>query len=275
MNDSGTGAKAWDDSVAGWKKWDKNVLENLQPIGERLLELVEIKTTDVVLDVATGTGQPGLTAAQKAAKVAGVDVSAEMVKAANEKARALGVNNYEAVVADALSLPFPDNSFDAVVCRHGVMFFPDPLLGLKEMARVLKRGGRMAVSVWGPPERNPRVALAMKVLREMGLVGAPKSGEPGLFALSEKGKLLKLLDEAGFSHGTAEEEISGESAFQSAEEYWGFISEVPAPVVKALGAADEAAREAVREKVTAEALKWERDGKIVFPWSARIASGRK
>ena len=141
----------WNALSSGWKKWDAFIMEWFRPVGEKLLEMASLEDGFLVLDVATGSGEPGLSAAKRIGKgrVIGVDPSEEMLAIAREKAKHLGVRNYETRLLESATLPFAADHFNAVTCRFGVMFFPDMLFGVKEMVRVLKPGCWLAVSVWG------------------------------------------------------------------------------------------------------------------------------
>ena len=140
----------------GWKKWDELFMDFLKPMGDEIIKLLDPKDTDLILDVASGTGEPGLTIANKLkfGKVVVTDLAEDMLAVAKENAHRRGISNIEIFPCDVCEMPFEDNTFDAVSCRFGFMFFPDMLLAAKEMARVLKPGGRIATSVWNIPEKN-------------------------------------------------------------------------------------------------------------------------
>src|SRR5213593_3139800 len=128
------------------------------PITQALIEDADIIEGDAVLDVAGGAGEPSLTIAERVAPTGSVtctDVTSEIVAAAESEAQRRGVTNVIFQQCSADSLPFENNSFDAVVCRLGVMFFPDPLAALREMLRVTRREGVIALAVWGTSELNP------------------------------------------------------------------------------------------------------------------------
>ena len=266
--------KLWDQAAPGWKKWDGFTMEFLNPIGEKILDAALLKDGYYVLDVATGTGSPGLNAAKRIpkGKVIGIDLSEEMVNLANEKARKLGIKNYEARIYNAGDLPFDDNSFDAVVCRFGIMFFPDMLSGLKELVRVLKPGKRVSLSVWNVPEKNPWTAVR-ETIHEMLDLPLPPVDAPGMFRCSKPGTLTSLFNEAGLKD-VKEIEVTGKINFDSAEQYWNFTTEVAAPITMALAKADEATRERVKQ-TTINAIKAEANEKISFDWSAWVAWGVK
>ena len=147
---------AWNKFSPGWKKWDDLAMDFLKPVGDEIIRLINPKGADIVLDIAAGTGEPGLTIATmlKGGKVIITDLSEDMLEIARENAMNRGIQNIETRACDVCELPFADNTFDAISCRFGFMFFPDMLLAAKEMVRVLKPGGRIATSVWNVPEKN-------------------------------------------------------------------------------------------------------------------------
>src|SRR5437763_83182 len=123
-----------------------------QPVTESLIKEADLTEGDAVLDVAGGSGEPSLTIAETVGPTGSVtytDAVAEMVTAAESEAQRRGLTNVTFRQCAADSLPFEDNSFDAVVCRLGIMFFPDPLAGLREMLRVTKRWARLSLAGWG------------------------------------------------------------------------------------------------------------------------------
>ncbi|HMK05000.1 MAG TPA: class I SAM-dependent methyltransferase, partial [Ferruginibacter sp.] len=117
---------SWNNSSAGWKKWDDLTMDFLKPTGDMIIELVDPKDGDIILDIAAGTGEPGLTIASKlkSGKVIMTDLSEEMLEIARKNATREGIKNIDTRVCDVSELPFADNSFDAISCRFGFMFFP-------------------------------------------------------------------------------------------------------------------------------------------------------
>ncbi|TAJ20416.1 MAG: methyltransferase domain-containing protein [Dehalococcoidia bacterium] len=268
----------WNTFSAGWKKQDDFVVEWLRPVGTTLIEQAALRDGDVALDAATGTGEPGLSAAARvgSGKVVGVDISEQMVVIAAEKARQKGISNYEARVTDESALPFADASFDAVLCRFGVMFFPDPPRGVRELARVLKPGRRLALAAWAEPQKNAWATTASRVVNELLALPAPPPDAPGIFRHAAPGLLSSLLDQAGL-HDAEVTEVTGEATFESPEAYWVFITDVVAPVATALKNIDAPQREAVKQAVLAAAAASASPGstEIRLPWSALVASATK
>jgi len=266
----------WNKFSTGWKKQDDLVTGWLRPVGEKLIEVVELRDDYIVLDAATGTGQPGLSAATKLAKgtVIGSDISEEMLRIAQENARTMGIQNYSTKVCDESSLPFPDDHFDAVLCRFGVMYFPDMYTGIKELVRVVKPGRKIALSAWTEPGKNPWATTASRVVNQMLQLPPPPSDAPGIFRCADYGTLSSLLNQAGL-HNVGQVEVSGEIAFDSAEHYWEFITDVVAPIATALNNVGPEERQRVKDAVIKAAEEREQGNVVSFGWSAWVGSGEK
>ena len=264
----------WNLASQGWRKWDKVLMDWLRPVGEKILESVLIEDDYVVLDFATGSGEPGLSAAKRVGKgsVIGADFSEEMLRIAYEKAKSLGVKNYETRLLDSPTLPFSSGYFDAVTCRFGVMFFPDILTGLREMTRVLKPNRRLAVSVWGPQDKRA-LAVAQIIAKSLQLpVPAPDS--PGPYRCSERGMITCLLSKSGLDD-VEEFELTGQVTWDSPEQYWEYMTVSPL-LTTALRNANEESREKTRREVLAALSPVKgSDGKISFNWVAWVDSGIK
>lgn len=264
----------WNKFSGGWEKWDTWVINWLAPIGNQLIEGALVQSNDHVLDVSTGTGEPGLTAAKKAARVVATDVAQDMVEIARRNAKARGLDNFEAQVADAQNLPFAEAEFDAVVCRLGVMYFADPAAGVKEMARVLKPGRKLALAAWSEPAKNPWATTAAGVINKLLNLPTPPADAPGVFRCSQPGKLSDFLREAGLKE-VNQVEVTGQATYESPENYWEFVMDVVAPVATPLGNADAATREKAKQAVIEATKPYQKGGKVVFPWACWVASGRK
>jgi len=202
--------ESWDKFSPGWKKWDEFTMEFLVSHGEEIIRHVKPGGSDLVLDIAAGTGEPGLTIAQMLTdgKVIVTDLSESMLQVAREKAEASEITNLETRIADACELPFDDNTFDVVSCRLGFMFFPDMLLATKEIARVLKPSGRIATTVWGDPEKNFWVTCMVQNIKKYIETPTPPEGAPGIFRCSEIGLIAELFKQAGLMN-IVEKEVSG------------------------------------------------------------------
>lgn len=239
--------ESWNKFSPGWKKWDELTMEFLESHSVEIIRHIKPRNSDLVLDIAAGTGEPGLTIAPMLTdgKVIVTDLSEGMLQVAREKAEASGVNNLEIMIADACELPFDDNTFDIVSCRLGFMFFPDMLLATKEMARVLKPTGRITTTVWGNPEKNFWFTCIVQNIKKYIDMPTASEGTPGLFRCSEIGFIAELFNQAGLKN-IVEKEVPGKITCQNPEEYWNFITEIAPPFVAALGNADEETVEKIR-----------------------------
>ncbi|MBI2546721.1 methyltransferase domain-containing protein [Candidatus Woesearchaeota archaeon] len=268
--------KSWDAFAHGWKKHDTFMMHKLKPVGDALLEAAKLQDGYNVLDVATGTGEPGITAAALVGKgaVIGTDLSQEMVAIALEHARRKGVMNYTAEVADATKLPFADAAFDAVICRFGVMFFPDPAAAVQEMVRVAKPGRAVALSAWALPQKNPWVTVIGGIVNKALNIEPPAADAPQVFRFADSGKLAGLLKGAGLKQVSLTEQ-EGITAFGSPEQYWEIMTEIAAPIAMALRSAYEDKVAEIREAVIRAAQQYAKNGRLEFPYSAWIVSGIK
>ncbi len=251
-------------------------MKALQPTGSEIIRLLHVEDADMVLDVAAGTGEPGLTIATMLTdgKVVISDLSENMLAIAKESAAKRGIRNVEIHVCDACDLPFADNTFDAVSCRLGFMFFPDMLLAAKQMFRVLKPGGRIATSVWNAPEKNFwATAISGSVMKNMQLSPPPPEA-PGLFRCAKNGLIQGLFKQAGFKN-TSEKEVTGHLDFESIDVYWNMITEVTPPLVEALGNADDATKQKVKNEVYQTVEQRYPDGNISMDAHALVIYGEK
>ena len=147
----------WDRFASGWEKWDRVVDSVNGPVGAAMIDALRIGDDQRHLDVASGTGEPGLTIAGLAAhgRVTLTDIAPEMLAAAERRAAARHLTNVEVRECSADQLPFDDATFDSVSCRFGLMFVPDLDEAAAELVRVLRPGGRLCAAVWAEPAANP------------------------------------------------------------------------------------------------------------------------
>lgn len=192
--------KQWSVSAPFWEKHREVIRQMFAPITKALIEDARIGSGHKVLDIATGPGEPALTAATLVGPegtVFGIDPVPEMVAAARRAADHLGRGNARFEVATADHLPFPANYFDAVLSRFGVMFFPVPVDGVREMLRVLKPGQKIALAVWHFAAKNPFHHSIAKVMERYVDSPPPAPDAADAFRFAVPGKLLDVLVEAG------------------------------------------------------------------------------
>ena len=190
----------WRDNAKYWTKHAATIRSMFAPVTRALIENAGIRPGNSVLDVAGGAGEPSLTIAEfvgPSGSVTCTDVVPEMVAGAQRDAQRRGITNVQFRVCAADALPFPDNSFDVAVSRLGVMFFPDPLAGAREMLRVIKPGGVIAFVVWHKSELNPFCYIVNSIM-EQHVESPPADPDgPGAFRFAEPGKLAGVLTRAG------------------------------------------------------------------------------
>lgn len=223
----------WDTVAAGWRKWWETIERGAQRLSDRMVDIAAIKPGHRVLDIATGIGEPAVTAAKRVGsdgRVTATDQSQQMLAIAKERAADLGLQNVEFREIDGESLDFSDDSFDAALCRWGLMFMPDVAGALRGIRRCLVPGGWFAAATWAEPPKVPMLSLPMGVLREMVNVPQPPPGAPGPLSLADTGALERNLTDAGFS-GIKIERITVTIDAASSDEYVSMLKDVAAPIV--------------------------------------------
>lgn len=194
--------EAWRESAQYWAKHSDMIRIMFMPLTRALVEHAGIHEGQAVLDVAGGSGEPSLTIAGivgPAGSVTCTDAVEEMVETARREARRRGITNVQFRQCMADALPFPSDSFDVAVCRLGAMFFPDPVAGIREMLRVTKPGGSLALAVWHKSELNPFCHVITGVIDRHINPGAVDPDAPNAFRFAEPGKLAGVMTEAGAS----------------------------------------------------------------------------
>ncbi len=181
----------WAGLSAGWEKWDAVIMDQLAPVSTAMIERLDIADDQQHLDIAAGTGEPGLSIAKLSpnGRVVVTDLVAEMLDIAARRARAQGVTNIETQVCSADDLPFDDGTFDSVSVRFGYMFFPDVAQATAEFVRVLEPGGRLCASVWVKPEENPWTSIAMQAIATEVVVAPPDPDGPNMFRCAAPGSV--------------------------------------------------------------------------------------
>lgn len=183
------------------EKWKAKSAAMGKPVTDALVEYARPQAGMRVLDLASGTGEPAITIAGRVGEqgqVTAFDLSADLLEIAQERARVRGFRHFSTQQGDAHSLPFPDNSFDLVTSRFGVMFFRDPEQAIGEVRRVLRPAARACFLVWGAFEQ-PYWQSTMGVVRRHVGGTLLEDGGPNPFLFAEAGSLSAVLRSAGFA----------------------------------------------------------------------------
>jgi len=267
----------WGSAAKGWHDWQELIVSGTAGVSKRLVEIAGIKAGDRVLDVAAGSGEPALTAAQVVGpegEIVATDISPEMLSYAGERAAAARIDNIDFIEADASSLDFPPASFDAALSRWGIIFEPEAEAAAGRIRGFLKPGGRMAISSWGPPERVPMLAVPMRTVMTQLNVPPPPPGTPGPLSRPTSDAIAGLLEGGGFSDIQVEQ-LEVELEWDSPEEFARFAREIAPPITALLANHPPDVREATWAAV-AEAVRPHADanGRVRLANLVLLASGR-
>jgi SAM-dependent methyltransferase len=244
--------REWTAAAVGWRKWiDTIEAENAGRVLTRvLLEEAAVRRGHRVLDVGSGYGEPGLSAAKAVGPTGHVtclDISADMLAFAEERGRSCGLANVTFVEGDIETTQLEPEGFDVVLSRATLMYAADPLGTLQRLKASLRPGGRLAVAVWATPDK---VAFATPVPVMVNMLGidVPTAG-PGPFALGGDGVLESLVREAGFA-----DVVSGTTVVTyqtpSAEACTGWVRDVAPPITELIADQPVSVQEQVWERVT-------------------------
>ncbi len=243
-----------------------------EPWSKYLIEFANIKPGEHVLDLACGTGIVArrvapLVGSQGA--VIGLDRNQNMIAGARVAAEREGLM-IEWHTGSAEQLPFPDSSFDLILCQFGLMFFSDKHAALNEMHRVLRTSGRLVLSVWQSLARHPFYQILHNVsLRHLG-----KSGVEEVFSLGNAEELRGLLTDAGFSPVEIEP-ASITARFQNPKEFLDWEIDVDPSETPGLQHLDAEAQktimDAVRQDLEAPLREVMQNDQVVLPFHALIA----
>lgn len=197
-----TTRQQWQETAAAWDRWGPTLEGWLGPATEAMLDAAGVRPGARVLDVAAGTGGQTLAAARRVGPdgyVLATDISPAILEYAAGAARNAGLANVETRELDGESLAgVEDESFDAVISRVGLIYFPDRQGALAEMKRVLRPGGRVAAVVYSTPESNRFFSVPVEIVRRHAKLGPPLPGQPGPFSLSTEKSLADAYEQAGF-----------------------------------------------------------------------------
>lgn len=237
----------WDTAAAGWNAHAEEVRAWLHKPTDAMCRMAGVGVGSRVLDVAAGSGDQTLAVARLVGPqgyVLATDLSPAIVVLAQDNARHAGFGHVEARVADGEGLGVTEASFDAAVCRLGLMFFPDPLRGLREIHRALRPGGGLCTMVFSRPERNPCLAMLMSTaLEHAGLPPRDPYQAGGLLSLGQPGRIDALFRSAGF-HDVATTAFEAPFRLPSVEHYLAFVRSSASPILQILGRLDAPAAEA-------------------------------
>jgi ubiquinone/menaquinone biosynthesis C-methylase UbiE len=192
----------------GWERRRAFIEQTTAPVRDWMIDALAPQPGQTVLELAAGAGDLGFAAAAAlgdTGRLISTDISPAMLDVARRRGAELGIENVDFRLMDAERIELEDDSVDGILCRFAYMLVLDPQAALTEARRVLRAGGRLALAVWGPPERNPFFSLIGKALVRRGHLPPPDPAEPGIFALADSKRTQMLLEGAGFRDARLED----------------------------------------------------------------------
>ena len=226
----------WEAMAPGWERWRAQLKEALAPVRASLIAELRPQPGDTILELGAGTGDTGFAASAllgEGGRLISSDFSPGMVEVARRRGAELGIENVDYRVIDAEQIELAADSIDGVLCQSGYMLMADPAAALSETRRVLRSGGRLALSVWGAPELNPWASIGGRILVERGHLSPPEPGSPGVFSMSSAERTRTLLKEAGFTD-VRTDEVPVRFAFDDLDAYERWAMDVSGPFAMVL-----------------------------------------
>jgi SAM-dependent methyltransferase len=266
----------WDRSAPGWGAQQEQMTRQTAPVTAWLLDALDLKPGQTVLELAGGPGDAGLAAAERirpGGRLFATDASPAMVELLTERAHRLGLDEVvEPRVMDAeWSFDLDAASVDAVVVRWGYMLMADPGAALRETRRVLRPGGRVALAAWAGIERNPWIGAPMAEIVERGLVERPPPGTPGPMAWAEPGRIARELEDAGFVEPRVEE-VEFTFSYPSLDDWWDAQLDLSTSLRDTVAKLDPAQRDDLRDAIDARLAAHVRpDGGVDLPAVTQVA----
>jgi len=267
----------WQVAAEAWDHWGPTLHEWLGKATQLMLDMATIGPGQNILDVAAGAGEQTIGIAQRVGPTGSVlatDISSKILEFAQTAALKAGLKNIKTRVMDGENLELPDNSFDAVVSRVGLIYFPDQNKALTGMRRALKRGGRVGAITYSTPENNRFFSVPVSIIRRRAQLPPPLPGQPGPFSLGAPGVLETAFAKAGF-RDIQVRLVPSPLCLPSAAECVRFERESFGALHQMLSGVPEAERPSVWEEIEQELKKFEGADGFVGPCEMVVAVGVK
>jgi ubiquinone/menaquinone biosynthesis C-methylase UbiE len=235
----------------GWERQRGRIEQAVAPVREWLIKKLAPRPGDTVLELAAGAGDTGFEAAVivgERGRLISTDLCPEMVEVARRRGGELGLRNVDHRVMDAERIELDADSVDGVLCRFGYMLMADPTGALSETRRVLRPNGRLGLSVWGTPERNPWITILARIVVELGHIAPPEPGAPDPFSMASEERTRALLSGAGFS-AVRTEEVPVRFAFRDLDDYVRYASDTAGPFAIVLRGLSDGERGALKARL--------------------------
>lgn len=267
----------WQAAAEAWYRWSPTLNKWLGNATDKMLEMANITKGHRVLDIAAGAGEQSITAAKKVGPsgyVLATDISANILEYAKQMAQKAGLQNIETKVMDGENLTLEDETFDAVISRVGLIYFPDQQKALKEMLRVLRNGGKVAAIVYSTPEKNKFFSVPVSIIRNRAKLPPPMPGQPGPFSLGAEGVIEEAFTRAGFTN-VKSALIDSPLILASAKECVQFEKESFGALHQMMSNLSDAEKKSVWEEIERELKKFETENGFIGPCEMVVAVGKK
>lgn len=267
----------WQTAAEAWHRWGPTLQRWLGDATQTMLDMAGLATGQRVLDVAAGAGDQTIQIAKRVGPdgyVLATDISSNILEFAQQSARRASLTNVETRVMDGENLELEDESFDVVVSRVGLIYFPDQQKALTEMRRVLKPGGRIAAMVYSTPDRNKFFSVPVSIIRQRAQLPPPLPGQPGPFSLGTPGVLEAAYEGAGFKDVEVRQ-IASPLRMTSAAECVHFEKESFGALHQMLSGVEESERELVWQEIEERLKEFEGPEGFVGPCEMVVGVGVK
>ncbi len=267
----------WQAAAEAWFRWSPTLNQWLGKATETMLEMAGISLGHRVLDVAAGAGEQSITTAKQVGAtgyVLATDISSNILEFAQQMAKQAGLNNIETQVMDGENLTIADATFDAVISRVGLIYFPDQQRALKEMLRVLKPGGKVAAIVYSTPDKNKFFSVPVSIIRNRAKLPPPLPGQPGPFSLGADGVIEKAFMQAGFIN-VKSVLVDSPLHLPFAKDCVQFERESFGALHQMLSVLSDSEKQTVWEEIELELKKFETEKGFVGPCEMVVAVGEK
>ena len=273
-----TAREQWQTAAEPWYRWGPTLEEWLGQATQTMLDMAEVGPDSRVLDVAAGAGGQSIAAAKRVGPsgyVLATDISSNILQFASETARQEGLGNVETRVMDGESLEeLEEESFDAVISRVGLIYFPDQQKALTGMRRALKPGGRIACVVYSTAENNKFFSIPVSIIRKRAQLPPPLPGQPGPFSLGGVGVLEEAYQRAGFREAETRM-VPSPLRLSSAAECVRFERESFGALHQMMSGLSQPERESVWEEIERELRQFEGPNGFEGPCEMLVGAGAK
>src|SRR5688572_19077478 len=268
----------WESAADSWNRWGAFIGQWLGATTEAMLDMAGIEAGARVLDVAAGAGEQTVRAARRTGPrgyVLATDISPAILRYAKKAAADAGLRNVETAELDGeRHETLGESSFDAVISRVGLIYFPDQQRALCGFRRCLKPGGRISVAVYSTPERNGFFSIPVGIIRRRARLGPPLPGQPGPFSLGGDGVLATALERAGF-RDVEVKAVDAPVRLPSAAECVRFERESFGALHQMLSGLSAQERDETWEEIAAELRKFETDEGFVGPCEMLVGAATR